>query len=59
MISSTASTSDDFLRCSKDVRVGRRCNEGYDLSLLGLLYNLMSNGSADNDEAQQYHVNYP
>jgi len=57
MISPAATASDHFLRRSKDECVGRRCNEGYDLSLRGLLHNLMSNDGARKNEAQQYTVN--
>jgi hypothetical protein len=63
MISSAATTSDHFLRRSKDECVGRRSNEGYDPSLRGLLHylmsSLMSSGGACKDDRQQDNVNDP
>jgi hypothetical protein len=57
MISSAPTTSDHFVRRAKNVGIGRRRDEDYDLSLPGLLDDLMSKRSTREDEAQQRNVN--
>ncbi len=58
-ISTASTTTDHFAGRPKYVGVRGRCNEEYDLSLLGLYDDLMSNGSARKDEAHQCNVYYP
>ncbi len=58
-IATASTTSDHFARRSKYVGVGRRRKEDYDIPLLGLYDDLMSNGSARKDKAQQNHVYDP
>ncbi len=56
MISSSPSSTNDFSGGPEDIRIRRRRDEGYDLSLLGLLYDLMSNSSDRKNKTKDYNV---
>jgi hypothetical protein len=59
MISSSPSSTDDLSGGPEDVCVRRRRDKGYDFSLLGLLYDLSSKGSARKNKTNQNNVDDP
>jgi hypothetical protein len=56
MVSSTPASADDLSGGPENVCVWRRRDEGYYLSLPGLLYDLMSNGSDRQKKSYQQNV---
>ncbi len=56
MISSAASSADYRPRGSENIRVGRGCDESYDLALLGLRHNVMAKSRASKNNTYQNNV---
>jgi len=56
--STSAAATDNFLGCGQSVGIGRGRDQGYDFTLLNLLYDLMPESSAGEKQPQQHSMNH-